>query len=424
MLKGGAFLLRPGMLLFFSIAAFAAHGESNALDLSNFRLVRYAELPENTYNTPGKTSSIILDENFFQFTENLANDLCILDSAGNVVPFVLKKIPAKVETFRENQLPGKIVSSQQLPDGRNALDFELAEPSKSVNLVELVGGKFTAGALLTIAVGDGRSWQIAIDKLKLSDISSLGELNRRFPLPGKHSGKIIRLIVEKGKFPSLEAVRIFEQQLLEPQQGTRTREYALTVSDSKSEDNSLKIICSTGNVPLTSIRLKLANQLHLTKVTIQGSNDRRKWQPIGSGSIRSIDLDRIDTLDFPESRYRFIMLNIEQQPENPVKVLEIQAGGPAYNYLVNSGKNRRKLAVFYHPATAQPSANYQLASDGNPQMSYILSAQQPNKLHKTGVRDRASWSHLAGALIVILTFIAAIVLTAQVKRSDQLLPED
>ena len=422
-LKGGAEQLRLWVLLFFSAIAFTAAAGNNAVDLSNFRLVRNAVLPENAYNLPNKTYAIGLDESFFQITDNPANDLCILDSAGDIVPFVLKKIPAVIETPRENQLAGKIVSSQQLPDGRNALDVELAENGKFISQVELVGGKFAPGTLLTIAVGDGRSWQIAIDKLKLSDISKLGELNRRFSLPVKLTGKIVRLIVEKGKFPPLEAVRLFEQQL-EPVQGTQYRDYAVTVIGSKSDDNMLKIVCNTHNAPLTRIKLKLADQLYLNKVTILGSSDRRKWQPIGSGSIRKIDLDCIDTLDFPESRYRFIMLNIEQQPEKPVKVQEIQAGGPAYNWLVNGGKNREKLTLYCQPATVQANANHQLIADSKPHASYILSAPQANKLHKTGVHDRSSWTHLAGALIVIITFIATAVLTAQVKRSNKILPED
>ena len=423
MLKGGAAMFRLWVLLFFIAMTFTAVADNNAVDLSSFRLVRHAELPDDVRNSSGKTYAIGLDESFFQTAENPVNDICILDNAGNIVPFVLKKIPAVIESPRENQLAGKIVSSQQLPDGRNALDFELAENGKSISLVELVGGKFAAGTRLTIAVGDGRSWQIAIDKLQLSNISKLGELNRRFPLRGKLTGKIVRLIVEKGDFPPLEAVRVFEVQP-ETMQGTQVRDYAVTVLGSKSDDNTLKIVCNTNNTPLTKIKLNLTNQLYLNKVTVLGSSDRRKWQPIGSGSIRKIDLDRIDTIEFPESRYRFIMLNIEQQPENPVKVLAIQASGPAYNWLVNGGRNRDKLTVYCQPAIAQSPVNHQLVTAGKPQNSYILSDAQPNKLHKTGVHDRSSWNHLAGALIVLATFFAAVLLTTHVKRSNQILPED
>lgn len=423
--RGGVFILRLGLFLLFTfVLSHAAAGEKNSLP-GKFRFIRNASLPSGTRLSPDKNYAINLDETFFQSIENPVNDLCILDSAGNIVPFMLKKIPAATATFKENQLAGKIVRNQQLPDGRNAIDFELDENNKTISSVELVGDKLPAGSLLTIAVGDGKNWQSAVDKLPLSDISKLPEvINRRFPLPGQFKGKIVRLIVEKGSFPALEAVRVFEQQAMEPAQGSQYRQYNISAMSSRSENGKLKIAYNTAYTPLTSLKLKLNKELYLCKVTLLGSNDRRKWHEISSGSIRSIDLDRTDTLDFPESRYKFIMLHIEHPPEITLNVSEIQAFGPTYCWLVAGGKERKKLTIYYNSQDILPAANHQLPEENELGNFYLVTDQQPNKLHKTGVHDRNSWSHLAGALIVVLALISTLSITNSVRRSKKMLPGD
>ena len=421
----GAAWLRPGIFLFLlCILCNAAAGEKSTLP-GKFRFVRSAELPSGIKISPNNTYAVNLDEVFFQSIENPANDLCILDSSGNIVPFVLQKVPAANASSKENQLTGRIVRNQQLPDGRNAIDFELDKKNNAISSVELVGGRLAVGTQLTIAIGDGKNWQTAVDKLPLSDISKLPEgVNRRFTLPRQLTGKVVRLIVEKGSFPALEAVRVFELQQLEPTPGALIRQYNISAMGSKSENGKLKIAFNTAHTPLTSLKVKLNKELYYSKVTVLGSNDRRKWNEISSGSIRSIDLDRADTLDFPESRYKFIMLHIEHPPESPVKISSIKASGPAYRWVVKGSKEYRKLTICYNSQEVIPTANYQIISANRPAAAYLVSTQQPNKLHKTGVRDRNSWNHLAGALIVVLALVSTLAITGSVKRSGQLLPED
>lgn len=421
-------MLRLGMFLLFTAGATLFADSDKAYDLSQYGYVRKTFLPEMVKSLPQNPLSIVLDESFFNAPESSGSDVCIIDQAGEIVPFELKKVPSTIENFRENQLVGKIVRNQQLPDGRNAIDFELDENNKAISLVELVGDKLPAGSQLSIAIGDGKNWQTAVDKLTLSDITQLTEpVNRRFPLRNPLKGKIVRLILEKGKFPALEAVRVFEQQHLESVQGTFNRMYMISHLGSKSEKTVLKTAYNVNYTPLTRLEIVLDKELYLNKVTVLGSNDRRKWQEISSGTLRKVDMDSVNTLDFPECRYKYIMLNIEHTPNSPVTVRNIKSYGPAYHYLINGGKNRQELTLYYNPSTLEYSQEIMLSKGekfftGLPQ--YILRAPEKNKLHKTGVRDRNSWSHLAGAFIVICTFIAAIVLTSTVKRSNQLLPED
>ena len=419
MFRPGIFLLLAAVLLPLSVNA----GEQ--LELSKFRTIRHAELPRATAPLPEQTYAVNLDEFFFQTTENPVNDICITDSSGKRVPFVLKKVSVLQKTTRENQLTGKIVRNQQLPDGRNAVDFELNESSKSISSVELVGDRLPAGAVLSLAIGDGKNWQFAVNKLVLSDINKLAErVNRRFPLPKPFSGKIVRVILEKGSFPALEAVRVFEQQILEPAPGNKISQYNLAAIGSKSEKERSTIVYSTNYTPLTSLKLEVENKLYLNKVTILGSNDRRKWNEISSSSIRCIDLDKSNVLNFPESRYRFIMLRIEHVAAAPVIIRDIKAYGPAYHWLINGGKECKVLTIYCNPSEPIPPGNHQTASETEPEATYILSAPQSNKLHKTGVHDRSSWNHLAGALLVIFAFAAVIAITGAVKRSEKLLPED
>ena len=233
-----------------------------------------------------------------------------------------------------------------------------------------------------------------------------------------------RVILEKGSFPALEAVRVFELQRLEQVAGDKVCQYNISAMGSRSEKGRFTIVYNTNYTPLTSLKIELSNSLYFNKVTLSGSNDRRKWNEISSGSIRRIDLDKSDTLNFPESRYRFIMLQIEHNVDTSLEIRNITAYGPAYCWLLNGGAGREHLTIYCNPLEGQPSANHQLVNETAAADFYITAPPQPNKLHKTGVHDRSSWNHLAGALIVILAMAAVFAVTSAVKRSEKLLPED
>lgn len=394
--------------------------------LSIFRFTRQAVLPPEAVSQAAKTGCAIeLDELFFGNIGDPANDLRIVSDQGEEIPFVLKKVLRPAVALRDVQLSGKIIRNQQLPDQRNVVDFELEAAPATVSAVELVGKGLPPGALLTIAVGSGSNFVTAVDKFVLSDTTLLPEVvNRRFPLPRKLTGKLVRLTLEKGLFTNLEAVRVYTQTGELQPNAVASKKFDIQEIDRKQSVEAVKIVYNANFMPLTQLVINSSNRRYLRKVTLYSSSDRRKWEPVTSGTIRKFDLDTADTLDFPENKSKYLLLQIENVNGVELKDLQVNAAGTVYQWWLPAGKLTERVTVYYGTETAVPASNYHPEEVPPPEVTLHLAAPQPNKLHKTGVRDRGSWQHLAGAVIVILTFFAVVGALINNKRSNDLLPAD
>ena len=155
------------------------HAGDQSKLLSRFRYTRKASLPETNEGIVSSTFSINIDNKFYEHINNLSSDLRIINSQKQQIAFVLSKTTSTITVSREEQLSGKIIRNQPLPDGRTIIDFELDSAHDSINMLELAGGEISKDTVLTIAAGDGRSWKIAVDHLALSDTSILISSYRR-----------------------------------------------------------------------------------------------------------------------------------------------------------------------------------------------------------------------------------------------------
>ncbi len=394
--------------------------------LGGFHFIRQAQLPPGESPlTSQARCAVEVDEIFFKNINDLSKDLRIVSGGGKELPFVLKKLTQSATMRREVQLSGKLIRNQQLPDKRNVVDFELAADSAMVSAVELIGKELPAGALLTISVGSGSNFTVAVDKFELSDNTLLPEVvNRRFPLPRMLHGKIVRLTLEKGEFTNLEAVRVYTQTEDLQVNSAASRSFDLHEIERKVSDRDIRILFSAGNLPLTQLKINSSNARYLRKVNLLSSNDRRKWEPVTSGTIRKFDLDVVNTLDFPEIRCKYLLLQIENANGKMLENLQISAAGSIYQWWVNADEELRKITIYYGAESAVAPVNYQLEEHPQPTTVFVLQPSQPNPVRKTGVRDRGSWQHLAGALIVAMAFLAVAAALINTEKSTGILPED
>ncbi|MBR2356635.1 MAG: hypothetical protein IKA65_01235 [Lentisphaeria bacterium] len=426
MLANGAKLFRWAVYPLLLGAMSLTAAEAFTAPLSIFHFTRQAFLPpEAVAQAASSGCAIELDELFFGNISDPANDLRIVSDRGKEIPFVLKKVLRPALVLRDVQLNGKIIRNQQLPDQRNVVDFELEADSAAVSAVELVGKGLPAGSLLTIAVGSGSNFVTAVDKFVLSDTTLLPEVvNRRFPLPRKLTGKIVRLTLEKGQFTNLEAVRVYTQTGELHPNTAASKKFNIQEIDRKVSAEAVKIVYNVKFMPLTQLVINSSNQRYLRKVTLYSSSDRRKWEPVTSGTIRKFDLDTANTLDFPENKSKYLLLQIENVNGAELKDLQISAVGTVYQWWLPAGKISDSLTIYYGAESAVPANTYQPEELPQPEITLHLAAPRPNKLHKTGVRDRGSWQHLAGAVIVILAFFAVVGALINNKRSNKILPAD
>jgi len=234
--------------------------------LSTFRFMRsIIPPPENGRIIPDKSGclAIRLDEEFYSQINDLSSDLRIVNAQSRHLPFALRQLTQEGNISREEQLPGRIVREQQLPDGRSAVDFELENPALPVSAIEISGRQLTGGMTLSIAVGDGSSWQTAVDQLKLTDLTSYPEITvRRFALPRKFFGKTIRLILNNSStFPKLEAVRIYTCSEINQPNSAVTTQYPLLPPTAKQTPEMLLVTLNSNNLTLTQLKLR-SNQPH------------------------------------------------------------------------------------------------------------------------------------------------------------------
>ena len=403
--------------------------KSALVELESFRFMRSA-VPQQQTAGDG-FYAITLDADCFEHIQNLNSDLRIIDQDGNLVSWILHKVTAEKKWESEKLLSGKIVREQTLPDGKRNVIFELDGTASLISAIELVGGKIDPGTVLTVAVGDGQNnWQTAVNQLQLSNTANLPEtINRRFPLSKPLNGKAIRLTWEKGKINALEAVRVFTVEKHQRPDSPVSAAYPVSVLSRKQEKSTAVIVCKSAALPLTQLKMTSTAPIYLHRVTVYGSNDRRNWQPVTTGSIRKIDLDRSDTVDFPENRWQFLQIQIENSPANQLNNWHISVVGNCYNWLLPGKMVKRNekpvFTVFYGATTALSPMDISQANYNNQDLTECrLAVPQPNALRRTGVNDRSSWHHLVGASIVALAGVAIIAVFIATLRSKDILPAD
>lgn len=416
------------LLLLTTCLLSAAESTQHAVAvLSNFRFSRLAEapvkIPENAWG------SIRLDREFYENIDLLNQDLRITapDSATEL-PFMLHKVTDRTTLMREEQLPGRIIREQQLPDGRTAIDFELNSLPGGICSVELAGVLFSPGTELTIAVGDGRNWQQAIARHRLSDTSKFPEVtSRKYPFAADMQGKFIRLLLENGKFNRLEALRVFTKVPVEQPESTLSVPYELTDVQLVQADNITTLSCNTGRTPVTQLKITSSSKLYNCRVTISGSNDRRKWQTITAGTIRKVDMDRLETVDLPENRFRYLQVKIDHTQSGQLESLHISALGNCYEWVFPiSQQTTQAVCVYYGNTGAILPPLPALTAQPGQFLSITYEVQRPaaNTLRQTGVKDRGTWRYLLGALMLILTALAICVILPAMQKTNRTLPED
>lgn len=406
------------------LPGFLLHGAETGVPLAVYRYTRTVK-PEKV--SPSGFYTLTADDKFYSAVNDLSREICLTGEDNRPLPFTLQQVTAAPAVPPEQQVSGRILREQQLPDGRHALDIELASEVQKITSLELVGGYFSHKALFSIAVGDGRNWQTALDKYPLTGTARLPEpVNRRFPFARPMKGKFLRLILEKEHFTALEAVRIYAVNPQPVPEVPQNRPTELTELSRKSDQAGVTVISSGGNLPLTGIRITSESPLYYCQVVIFGSSDRRNWTQIAAGNIRKVDLDVSDTVNFPESRFRFIRIRI-----NPVKNMELQ-GLKISSFISNkrwvfyAPEPAEKFTIYYAPSVPVPLVSNHVMPeiDLAQAVSCSVGKPAPNTLRRAGVRDRDSLNYLIGAVLTALAGIGILIVFASLKRSQNILPAD
>ena len=400
------------------------HGAELSGQLSLYRFTRNVKVEKISADG---IYALAVDKPFYSTVNDLSRDICLVDENNQPLPFALRKLTVPAKNFPEQQIPSRILREQQLPDGRNALDIELANENSQLSSLEMEGGYFPDGARLTIAVGDGRNWQTALEKYPLTGTSRLPEsLKRRFPLTRPLKGKFIRLILEKERFTALEAVRVYirNPQTLPDVPLSRAGEF--TEFERRQDKDGVTIIAAGGNLPLIRLKITAPQPFYFCQVNISGSNDRRHWQQIAAGNVRKVDLDLNDTIDFPESRFRFIRIRISSVRGDNTDNWQITPFISCAQWVFYAPGQNGKFTVYYAPVVPTAVNAAQLPAGFDLKSAVLCTASQPtpNQLRGISVRNRDSLNSLIGAVLTALAGLTILLTFARLKRAQNILPAD
>ena len=403
------------------------HADDQSKLLSRFRYIRKASLPEANEESVSSTFSINIDNKFYEHINNLSNDLRIINSQKQQIAFVLSKVTSTATVTREEQLIGKIIRNQPLPDGRTIIDFELESAHDSINMLEIAGGEISKDAVLSISAGDGRNWKVAVDHLALSDTSAVPEItSRKYPFPQPVPGKMVRITLEKGSIKNLEAIRLYTFTASSQPETAVSKSYEITTVRQTADNQSTILTCRTYNLPLTQLRFASSQPFYFCRVTVQGSNDRKKWSNIVSTTIRQVDLESYNTVDFPEKRFQYMKIILEHPQTGQMKDLQLQAWGNSYEWLMPVNYDTRQELTIYYGASGTIPRQLENANiiSGQTPTAFNVSPQAANPLYMSGVRGERTKRSLTGALIIAAAGIVFTAVITGLSKLTKVLPED
>ena len=107
-------------------------------------------------------------------------------------------------------------------------------------------------------------------------------------------------------------------------------------------------------VPVDSIRIRSSTDQFVRNVTVEGSNDRTAFAPLGSGEIarfRGVEIDQIDL----DARHRFLRVVIENGDDVPLAGLRVVAEAKPRRLLLADG-HEPPFELYYGSPAAAPAA--------------------------------------------------------------------
>jgi hypothetical protein len=167
-------------------------------------------------------------------------------------------------------------------------------------------------------------------------------------------------------------------------------------------------------VPVDAIRLRSSTEQFVREVTVEGSNDRVAFTPLGAGEIacfRGVDIDRIDVA----ARHRFLRVTIENGDDVPLGGLTVTAEARPRPLLLADG--HEPPFELYYGSRAVSAPNYDFArlpaaATGFEQARPgSLGAETANVLFEPPADARTFFEKNDRALEVLLV-LAAIVVSA------------
>jgi hypothetical protein len=165
-------------------------------------------------------------------------------------------------------------------------------------------------------------------------------------------------------------------------------------------------------VPVDAIRIRSSTDRFVRNVTVEGSNDRTVFTPLGGGEIarfRGVDIDRIDVA----ARHRLLRVVIENGDDAPLAGLRVTAEAKPRPLLLADGHGPPFELFYGSPEAAAPAYDFErlpAAATGFEQaVDGQLGPESANELFEPPADTRTFFERNDAALQVLLVVAAIVV---------------
>ncbi|MGH3127578.1 MAG: hypothetical protein ACRDPX_06650, partial [Gaiellaceae bacterium] len=165
-------------------------------------------------------------------------------------------------------------------------------------------------------------------------------------------------------------------------------------------------------VPVDAIRIRSSTDRFVRNVTVEGSNDRTTFAPLGSGEIarfRGVEIDQVDL----DARHRFLRVVIENGDDVPLAGLRVVAEAKPRPLLVADGHEPPFELYYGSPAAAPPAYDFErlpaAATGFERAVEGRLGPESVNELFEPPADTRTFFERNDAALQALLVLAAIVV---------------
>ena len=450
------------------LATLALAGPVSA-DEPALTLSKPVELPELSDES---LIAIPLDADIYDATQDDLDDVRLLSSDGETVPFLLRKRQTTRDRVDRSNWPARDPSIRRLDGGGLQITITLAEDDPLPTGLRLVTPLRNFEQRIRVESSpDGAAWQpagaetvifdysqymdvrsdevelpstndrhfrITIDDVTSELESQLIELSRQ--LQGdKESGRMERFTVERRplRIDRIEFIRTVSRAQAT---GDERDEYPVDGIDvvATSEDNETIVTIGTRREPLTSFTIVTPSRNFSRSARVQVEHADgviREWRTIGHGTLSQLDFAgrhrEQRKIMFPETRQQRYRLVISNRDSPPLQIDGVVAEGAVYEVVAFAGPDAAYSLAYGDVHAEAPhydvAALTTLLGSGVQPLTAQLGPAQPIQAaarpRKFGPADVLNHPAVLVGLVVVLVIALGWGLYRAARRVDSL-PKD
>ena len=437
------------LLAAFAILSFALNGA----DLKSFPFYKDASAKKTNSRA---VSSIKLDSGIYSKTLNLSSDLRIIDAANQEIPFALRRVFVK-NTYKYQGISASNIES--LNNNNNTVVITVKQNKKPIAIDSISLDTPSMNFEKSVSIegcNDNKSWNMIAENQSIFDYSSIIPLQKteiKIPrsnyeyfrvsihnfseektspiyklVKEKQSGinlKEITSVIKRKIHLKIDAVNLISLSKSKTNLGLQKQNYPIKISTTITKKKKTIIELNSDLEPLTQLSLSSSSTNFSRQLSLQASNDKKKWRMISNHNWSKSNIFNKSTnnnkINFSELRYKYYKIIIKNGDNPVLQDLKVSASGNIYR-MVMLGKQALELKLYYGGSVLHPQ--YEIgkilpAIMDFKEINYQLSQAKANPLFDNSAPVKpVSYKWLFIMCIILISIILIIILYKNLGKLD------